>query len=97
MKPGIDDICFTLHQILVGAASSREKKAIYSPYLHNRGWKPLPQSKSFKLTNLNFLGSNEVSFLIRLAVFWASGGACMKLHLSFPLIFHSETNRSVDI
>jgi hypothetical protein len=36
--------------------------------------------------------------LIRLAVFWASGGACcIKLLLSFPLIFHSETNRSVNI
>jgi hypothetical protein len=70
MKPGIDDICITLHQILVGAASSREKKSLYGPYLHNRGWKPLPQSESFKLTNLNFLGSNEVSFLIRLAAFF---------------------------
>ena len=30
MKSGIDVIRFTLHQFLVGAASSREKKSLYS-------------------------------------------------------------------
>jgi len=30
MKSGIDVIGFNLHQFLVGAASSREKKSLYS-------------------------------------------------------------------
>jgi len=50
MKSGIDGIRFILLQFLVGAASSREKKSLYS----HRGWKPLPQSKSLKLAYLNF-------------------------------------------
>jgi hypothetical protein len=58
----------------VGAASSREKKSLYS-HLHNRGWKPLPQSTSFKLKNLNSKGSNEVSFLIKLAAIQARRNA----------------------
>jgi hypothetical protein len=61
-----------LHQFLVGAASSREKKSLYS---YHRGWKPLPQSKSHKLPLLNLLGFKEVSFSIRPAVFLAGGWA----------------------
>ncbi len=30
MKSGNDVICYTLHQFLVGAASSREKKSLFS-------------------------------------------------------------------
>ena len=40
----------------------------YLPDRVNRGWKPLPQSKSLKLTSpILFLGSEEFSFSIKLA------------------------------
>ena len=55
-----------LHQFLVGAASSREKKSLYCYTSYDRGWKPLPQSISLKLPLLN-LGSNKVSSPIKLA------------------------------
>ena len=74
-----------LHQFLVGAASSREKKSLYS---YHRGWKPLPQSKSHKLPLLNLLGSNEASFSIVNYEVWNSE-LCHKIRAEWvtPAVF----------
>jgi hypothetical protein len=45
------------------------------PDRFNRGWEPLPQSKSLKLTSLIFLGSEEVSYSIKRAALVSNGGA----------------------
>jgi hypothetical protein len=64
-----------LHQFLVGAAFSREKKSLYSDHRiiaaesrsHNRNL------IICHLSLLNLLDSNEVSFSLRPAAFFAGG------------------------
>jgi len=57
----------------VGVAFSHDHW--YLPDRDNRGWKPLPQSKTVILPPLTFLGSKEVSSSIKLAAFQASSWA----------------------
>jgi hypothetical protein len=69
LRSGVNVINFT--SIARGSGFQPRKKVA----LWHRGWKPLPQSQSHKLPLLNFLGSNDVSVLIKLAAFQAGGGA----------------------
>ncbi len=64
-----------LHQFLVGAASSREKKSLYRHHRMIAAGSRSHDQHRLSQQLKKFLGSKEVSFLIKLAVFLASDWA----------------------